>query len=122
MFEFHVQPNIKGRFIGWTRRKRAAAIRGVHAWITGLPLIRGCCYQPRIELHSHETRHVVRYGLAPDGLWWDLGSTVDTASEDAVQQYFELLRAAGQTWLKPLEVEGTDFIPLPALKDKGKER
>ena len=85
-------------------------------WISRLPWIRDQIFQPKVILRSHAKRHVVRYGIMPDGQEWDFGSTLEKNLEQMKKEYSRTLRSLGCRVVGYCEIDGTDFSPLPEKK------
>ena len=100
----------------WDQRhklKMQLRLKAYH-FLTNLPGIRERCYQPRMELHAHPSRHIVRYGRMPDGQWFDYGSTIERNLDQAREHYYQDLRFSYRVkWMTPLTVQGDEFAPLP---------
>ena len=85
-------------------------------FIASLPVIRDKIYHPKIILRGDEYTGSSRYGVMPGGHERDYGSTVDWNLDQAKERYFYDL------WIEyridccaPVQVEGSDFSPLPRM-------
>ena len=91
----------------------------LYSWISRLPLIRSRIYHPVIYLRGDALTEVRRYGVMPDGVEADLGSTVDRTLAWSKEMYLFKLNAGLHgpvpRFLAPIRVEGTDFAPLPKI-------
>jgi hypothetical protein len=84
------------------------------SWFSSLPLIRNRIFRPKLMLRADPCLHVVRWGTAPDGQEWGFGSTVNQSLQECLAEYRSTLAQSGLRFMAPIEIEGTDFHPLPA--------